>query len=190
MNLLSLINLWLDIICQVTMKCVTVPKSKFFSPTKHTLWRWRTATDEQAGRSVTQLNLPTIQNHLFSWGNASHVRLVAVRCGPSMCCICVFSWYLKFCSEPSCSPLKPLILTTMSWHACPSSGKIVNSACSYNLNTKSGWPGPLLFFLHPFSVRHSFCEHQRQAGRQGIDARTLGWPHGPATWACSPFAPH
>ena len=100
-----------------------------------------------------------------------------------MCCICVFSWYLKFCSEPSCSPLKPLILNTMSWHACPSSGKIVNSACSYNLNTKSGWPGPLLFFLHPLSARHSLCEHQRgrQAGRQGIDARTLGWPHGPAT---------
>ena len=125
---------------------------------------------------MTQLKLPTIQNHLFSCGNASHVRLVAVRCGPSMCCICVFSWYLKFCSEPSCSPLKPLILTTMSWHACPSSGKIVNSACSYNLNTKSGWPGPLLFFLHPLSARHSLCEHQRgrQAGRALMPARLGG----------------
>jgi len=93
-----------------------------------------------------------------------------------MCCICVFSWYLKFCSEPSCSPLKPLILTTMSWHACPSSGKIVNSACSYNLNTKSGWPGPLLFFLHPLSARHSLCEHQRgrQAGRALMPARLGG----------------
>ena len=36
MNLLNLISLWLDIICQVTTKCATVAKLKFFSPTKHT----------------------------------------------------------------------------------------------------------------------------------------------------------
>jgi len=30
MNLLSLISSWLDIICQVTMKCATVPKPKLF----------------------------------------------------------------------------------------------------------------------------------------------------------------
>jgi len=30
MNLLSLISPWLDIICQVTTKCATVPKSKLF----------------------------------------------------------------------------------------------------------------------------------------------------------------
>ena len=34
MNLLSLINSWLDIICQVTTKCATVPKHKLFSRTE------------------------------------------------------------------------------------------------------------------------------------------------------------
>ena len=37
MNLLSLINPWSDIICQVTTKYATVPKSKFFLRTKHNL---------------------------------------------------------------------------------------------------------------------------------------------------------
>jgi len=41
MNLLGLINSWLDIICQVTTKYATVPKTQIFSPTKHTLrWNW------------------------------------------------------------------------------------------------------------------------------------------------------
>ena len=30
MNLLNLISPWVDIICEVTMKCTTVLKSKFF----------------------------------------------------------------------------------------------------------------------------------------------------------------
>ena len=30
MNLLNLISQWLDIVCQITTKCATVPKSKFF----------------------------------------------------------------------------------------------------------------------------------------------------------------
>ena len=37
MNLITLINLWLNINYQITTKCATVSKPNFFSPTKHPL---------------------------------------------------------------------------------------------------------------------------------------------------------
>ena len=67
MNLLSLISSWLDIICQITIKCITVPKLTTF----HQLNRANNQRhDMKKNVSITLFSLTTSEEsnvHFFFW---------------------------------------------------------------------------------------------------------------------------